>query len=108
MIYFKNDVHRPLSAKGRRAAKRKAAAEARRREVRAKNRANKPGTLDFDLFALKQNRAVQIRVKTCGPRQNAFQFSFRPGQSIPADNFAMSDFTILVKWVTIVRWISFM
>jgi len=53
--------------------------------------------VDFDLFALKQSRAVQIRVKTCGPRQNAFQFSFRPGQNIIADSFVASDFTILVQ-----------
>jgi len=53
--------------------------------------------VDFDLFALKQSRAVQIRVKTSGPGQNAFQFRFRLGHDIAADTFARSDFTILVR-----------
>lgn len=32
---------------------------------------------DFDVFAMKGSRIVQLRVKTCGPGMNAFQFGFR-------------------------------
>jgi hypothetical protein len=51
---------------------------------------------DFDIFALKSGRTVHLRVKTCGPRMNAFQFGFRAEQTIATGNFGASDFTVLV------------
>jgi hypothetical protein len=53
---------------------------------------------DFDIFALKGNCTVHLRVKTSGPGQNAFQFGgFVPGKEITFDNLRSSDFTILVR-----------
>lgn len=52
---------------------------------------------DFDIFALKAGRTVQIRVKTCGPAMAAFQFSFRPESEISILGLGDSDFTILVS-----------
>jgi len=51
----------------------------------------------YDIVALKAARIVRIRVKTCGPGQNAFQFSFRPGEEITFDDIFEPDFTILVQ-----------
>jgi hypothetical protein len=56
---------------------------------------------NFDLFALKHQQPVQIRVKTCGPNSSAFQFRLRPTQNdLPNDKFGKSDFTILVRMGT--------
>ena len=52
---------------------------------------------DFDIFALKNNRTIQVRVKTCGDDVEGFQFTFKPGQSIPQTGIADSDFTVLVR-----------
>jgi hypothetical protein len=53
---------------------------------------------DFDIFALKESCFVQLRVKTCSPGQNAFQFGgFDPEKEITLDNLQGSDFTILVR-----------
>jgi hypothetical protein len=51
---------------------------------------------DFDIFALKNNRSAQIRVKACGEGENAFHFRFARGQQI-ACNVNKSDFTVLVQ-----------
>jgi len=50
----------------------------------------------FDLVA--QSRAgqiVPIRVKTCGPGQDAFQFGFKPGP-VPMHDLRDVDFTVLI------------
>jgi hypothetical protein len=53
---------------------------------------------EFDILAYKDGCAtVSLRVKTCGPGQNAFQFSFDPGKDISFDNLHGLDFTILVR-----------
>lgn len=53
---------------------------------------------DYDIFALKGKRTVHLRIKTCGPRWNAFQFGgFRPGWDISARGFSKTDYTILVR-----------
>jgi hypothetical protein len=51
---------------------------------------------EFDIFAQKDGRAVHLRVKTCGPGMDAFQFSFRPGRGAFGP-FARNDFTVLVR-----------
>jgi hypothetical protein len=54
--------------------------------------------VDFDIIAYKNScDAVRLRVKTCGPGQNAFQFSFDSGKDISFDNLDSLDFTILVR-----------
>src|ERR1700730_2250284 len=50
----------------------------------------------YDLIAWKDNRTVQLRVKTCGPGWNAFQFSSRPGEALPVD-LPETDYTILTR-----------
>src|SRR5258708_11268168 len=55
--------------------------------------------VDFDIFAHKAGRTVHLRVKTCGPGMDAFQFSFRPGRAIEQE-FQDNDFTILVRMGT--------
>src|SRR5215831_9424314 len=53
---------------------------------------------DFDIFARKGKRSINIRVKTSGPGTNAFQFGFRPGQPIvPPDIDDATDFSVLVS-----------
>lgn len=52
---------------------------------------------DFDIFALKNHRAVHLRVKTCGPNINGVQFGFSAGKEIVVDGFSRLDFTILVR-----------
>ena len=52
---------------------------------------------DFDIFALKGSCTVHLRIKTCGPGQNAFQFGTVPGKEITFDDLSSSDFTILVR-----------
>jgi|HubBroStandDraft_1064217.scaffolds.fasta_scaffold1331250_2 hypothetical protein len=49
---------------------------------------------DFDIFALKDGRTVHLRVKTCGPKMDAFQFGFPAEQMIATGNFGASDFTV--------------
>ncbi len=51
----------------------------------------------YDMIAWKDDRAVQVRVKTCGPGWNAFQFSSRPGQALPVDDLPETDYTILTR-----------
>gem|GEM_PF-3326334 len=52
---------------------------------------------DHDLIAVKANRTVHLRIKTCGPGQDAFQFSARPGQDLATADLADDDYTILVR-----------
>lgn len=51
---------------------------------------------DFDIFALKEKRTIQVRVKSCGPGIRAFQFGFRSAAAI-AGEFGESDFTVLIS-----------
>ena len=51
---------------------------------------------DFDLFAVKKGRSLQIRVKTCSLGEDA-QFRTRKNQEITADGVADTDFTIVVR-----------
>lgn len=53
-------------------------------------------SVDFDIFALKDQRSVQIRVKTCSPGQDAFQFSFSENRPILTE-FGPFDFSVLVR-----------
>ncbi len=57
--------------------------------------------VDFDLFALKKDHSIQLRVKTSGPRMEAFQFGFRHPEAVVAGRFSASDFTVLVRMGTI-------
>ena len=52
---------------------------------------------DFDIFALKNNRTIHIRVKTCGPDVKEFQFNSHKGEKIKTKGFTAVDFTILVS-----------
>ena len=50
----------------------------------------------FDIVAQgPEGQLVPIRVKTCGPGQEAFQFGFKPGK-VPMDDLLPVDFTVLV------------
>jgi hypothetical protein len=50
----------------------------------------------FDIVAQgPEGQLVPIRVKTCGPAQEAFQYGFRPGP-VPMDDLLLVDFTVLV------------
>jgi hypothetical protein len=53
-------------------------------------------SVDFDIFAHKTGRTVHIRVKTCGPGMDAFQFSALSGRRA-VRRFQRNDFTILVR-----------
>jgi hypothetical protein len=52
---------------------------------------------DFDIFALRNGRTVQVRVKTCNPDAEGFQYSFPPNAPIPTAGITESDFTVLVR-----------
>lgn len=53
---------------------------------------------DFDIYAVKQERTVHLRVRACGPDVRAFQFGgFVPGEPIQVEQFKHSDFTVLVS-----------
>jgi hypothetical protein len=52
---------------------------------------------DHDLIAVKGVRRIHLRVKTCGPGQDAFQFSSRPGQKLTTDDITDLDYTILIR-----------
>jgi len=51
---------------------------------------------DFDLFALKNDRSLHIRVKACSPNED-MQFSSRKAQEITFDGIAGTDFTVVVR-----------
>jgi hypothetical protein len=53
--------------------------------------------VDYDLIAVKGDRTIQLRVKTCGPGWNAFQFSSPKGQPLATENLPTTDYTILVQ-----------
>jgi hypothetical protein len=53
---------------------------------------------DYDIIAVTDTRTVHLRIKTCGPGWNAFQFGgFRAGEEIVFDDISESDYTILVQ-----------
>jgi hypothetical protein len=51
---------------------------------------------DFDLFAVKQNRFLQIRVKTCSPGED-MQFSTPKNQAIITNGIPDTDFFVIVR-----------
>jgi hypothetical protein len=51
---------------------------------------------DYDLVAIKGERIVHLRIKTCGPGWNAFQFSSKK-EGLSLDNLLLTDFTVLIK-----------
>jgi len=52
----------------------------------------------FEIYAVKGDRSVQIRVKTCRPGMTAFLYGgFRPGIAITTADITHSDFTIIVR-----------
>jgi len=69
----------------------------RRGWVAANVNASVKNAADFDIFALKNGRTIQVRVKTCGPGVTGFQFNFPPNLPISLDGIGRSDFTILVR-----------
>ena len=52
---------------------------------------------DFDIFAVKGERAVCLRVKTCGPSFSEFQFSAKDPEKLATDGLSATDFTVLVQ-----------
>jgi hypothetical protein len=52
---------------------------------------------DHDLIAVKGTRTIHLRIKTCGPGQNAFQFNSRVGQELTIADIADADYTILIR-----------
>jgi hypothetical protein len=52
---------------------------------------------DFDIFAVKSDRAVYLRVKTCGPSLTEFQFGVSASEKIATDGLSGADFTVLVQ-----------
>jgi hypothetical protein len=51
----------------------------------------------FDIVAQgPEGKLVPIRVKTCAPGQEAFQYGFKPKQPVPMDDINPVDFTVLV------------
>ena len=51
----------------------------------------------YDIIALRNELIVRLRVKTCGPKQNAFQFSFPPKQEVAFSDIIEPDYTVLVQ-----------
>jgi hypothetical protein len=68
----------------------------RRRWVTANINASIRNARDFDLFAAKKNRSLQIRVKTCSPGEDA-QFGTPENQEITMDEITDTDFTVIVR-----------
>jgi hypothetical protein len=53
---------------------------------------------DYDIFALKGDRWIKVRVKTCRPGMRAFLYGgFAPGQPIQTTDIKPDDFTIVVR-----------
>ncbi|ROP83945.1 hypothetical protein EDC65_3287 [Stella humosa] len=52
---------------------------------------------DYDIFAQKGSQVMLVRVKTCGPGQDAFQFSFPVGRDIAIEHLHPNDVTILIR-----------
>jgi hypothetical protein len=51
----------------------------------------------FDIIAQgPEGKLVPIRVKTCGPQTEAFQYGYKRNQPIPADDLHPIDLTVLV------------
>lgn len=52
----------------------------------------------FDIYALKRDRQVQIRVKTCRPNMPAFLWGgCQPGKPITTAGVGQTDFTVVVR-----------
>jgi hypothetical protein len=52
----------------------------------------------FDIYALKGDRSVQIRVKTCRPGMTAFLYGgLTPDKPITTADITSSDFTVVVR-----------
>jgi hypothetical protein len=82
-----------VSAFGERAAE---AELLRRRWVTANINASIRNMKDFDLFAVKRGRSLQIRVKTCSLGQDV-QYTVPRNREIRSDDIADTDFTIIVR-----------
>lgn len=52
---------------------------------------------DFDIFAHKGQRKVDVRVKTCRPAGIGFTIGFRPGEKIKTNGLGMDELTVLVR-----------
>jgi hypothetical protein len=51
----------------------------------------------FDIVAQgPEGQLVPIRVKTCGPQSEGFQYGYKRDQPIPTDDLHHVDFTVLV------------
>jgi hypothetical protein len=51
----------------------------------------------FDIIAQgPKGQLVPIRVKTCGPKSEAFQYGYKRDRPIPTDDLLPLDFTVLV------------
>jgi hypothetical protein len=52
----------------------------------------------YDIYAVKGDRSIQLRVKTCRPDMRAVVHGgFRPGEPITLDYITSTDFTIIVR-----------
>jgi hypothetical protein len=52
---------------------------------------------DFDIFAVKDDKMVLLRVRACAPDARRFQFGgFKPDKPVQLANFKKNDFTVLV------------
>ena len=52
---------------------------------------------DFDIFAVKDDKTVLLRVRACAPDTRIFQFGgFEPDKPVQIANFKKNDFTVLV------------
>jgi hypothetical protein len=72
------------------------AALLRRRWIPSNVNASVKNAARFDIVAQgPKGQLVPIRVKTCGPGQEAFQYGFKPGP-IPMGDLQDPDFTVLV------------
>jgi len=52
----------------------------------------------FDIYAVKGDRSIQVRVKTCRPGMSAVLMGgFPPGKPITTNDITRSDFTIIAR-----------
>lgn len=52
---------------------------------------------DFDIFAVKDDKMVLLRVRACAPDSRCFQFGgFEPEKPVQLADFKNNDFTVLV------------
>lgn len=92
---MKNITHQAVGAFGEKAAE---AELLRHGWIPANVNATVKNAAKFDIYALKGNRTVHLRVKTCGPNVAGFQFGGLPSGGVATtDKISGSDFTILVR-----------